>query len=136
MDTLRRMLRWLSSGWKLKARDRELDAELQFHLEEEAAEREAAGLPPEEARLAARRDLGNLANVKESTREAWGWVTIESWLQDLRYGVRSLRKNRAFALTAVVSLALGIGANTAIYSIINAAMLRTLPRPWRKTVFR
>ncbi len=65
--------------------------------------------------------------MKESAREAWGWAAIESWVEDLRYGVRTLRKNPAFTLTAVVSLALGIGANTAIYSVIDALMLRTLP---------
>jgi predicted permease len=111
----------------LSAREQELDAELQFHLDEEAAARQAAGLPPEEARRAARRDLGNIALVKESTRAAWGWVVIESWLQDLRYGGRMLRKAPVFAATVVLSLALGIGANTAIYSTIYATMFRTLP---------
>ena len=127
METLRRILGWLSFGWNLKARERELDDELQFHLDEEASELEAAGLPPGQAMQAARRGLGNAAIVKESAREAWGWAAIGSWMQDLRYGMRTLGKNRAFTLTAVVSLALGIGANTAIYSVINAAMLRTLP---------
>ena len=127
METLRRIWRWLSFGWNREARERAIEAELEFHLEEEAAERETAGLPAEEARRGARLDLGNLTLVKESTREAWGWRAIESWMQDLRYGMRTLAKNPAFTITAVVSLALGIGANIAIYSIINAVMLRTLP---------
>jgi predicted permease len=96
-------------------------------LEEEAAEREQDGLSPEAARRAARLDLGSPTAVKEATRETWGWAAIESWIEDLRYGMRTLAKNPAFALTAVLSLALGIGANTAIYSVINALMLRTLP---------
>ncbi len=127
MQTLRRVLRWLNFGWNREARERELDAELQFHLDEEAAEREAAGLLPEDARRAARLDLGNPAVVKELTREAWGWRAIESLMQDLRYGLRTLARNPALTVTAVVSLALGIGANTAMFSIINAVMLRTLP---------
>jgi putative ABC transport system permease protein len=127
MEIVRRVWRWVSFGWNRKARESELDAEIQFHLEEEAAEREASGLPPDEARRAAGLDLGNAAAVKESAREAWGWAAVESCLEDLRLGMRGLAKNRAFAVTAVASLALGIGANTAIYSIINAVMLRTLP---------
>ena len=127
MDRVRRIFSWLRAGWNLRARHRDLDAELQFHLEEEAAEREAAGLSPHEAQLAARRDLGNLARVKELTRARWGWSAVESWMEDLRFGTRVLRKDRVFTLAAVASLAMGIGANTAIYSIIRAVILQPLP---------
>ena len=127
METQRRIWRWLSFGWSRETRERELEAELKFHLDEESAERQERGLSPEEARRGARLDLGNLTIVKESTREAWGWGAIETWMQDLRYGMRTLAKNPAFTITAVLSLALGIGANVAIYSIINAVMVRTLP---------
>ncbi|HEY1336578.1 MAG TPA: ABC transporter permease [Bryobacteraceae bacterium] len=118
-----RRLRWLA---RREAKEAELREELQFHLEEEA---ETAGLPKEEAAWAARRELGNLAIVQESTRAAWGWTLLEQLGQDLRYAVRTMLHNRAFTALAVGSLALGIGANTAIYSFMDSLLLRALPVP-------
>src|ERR1041385_4480314 len=122
--SLFRKLRWLA---RRQAKEAELREELQFHLEEEAEERE--GLPKKEALWAARRELGNLTIVQESTRAAWGWTTLEQLGQDLRSGVRSMLHNRAFTALATLSLALGIGANTAIYSFMDSLLLRALPVP-------
>ena len=115
--------------WWIQRRDKEADLreELQFHLAEEASEREAAGLGKEEATCAARRELGNLTMVEEDTRAVWGWAIIEQLGQDLRYALRTMAASRVFTLLAVSSLALGIGANTAIYSFIDAILLRSLP---------
>lgn len=110
-----------------KAQEQDLDREIQSHLELEAEEQQENGVPPDEARYAARRVLGNTTAIKEDTRAVWQWVTFEQLLQDLRYGLRGLRNNSAFTATAVLSLALGIGANTAIFSLIDALMLRWLP---------
>ncbi len=112
--------------WRRK-KERELDEELQFHLDAEAEERLDAGLSSREAKLAARRDLGNAGLVRESTREVWGWMWLERIGQDVHYALRTMGKNRGFTATAVLSLALGIGANTAIFSILNAVILRSLP---------
>src|SRR5206468_1050440 len=98
-----------------------------FHLDEEAEQRQAEGLSTKEARWAARRDLGNVALVQESTRDTWGWTGLEQLGQDLRYAFRTMAANRLFTLLAVSSLALGIGANTAIYSFMDAILLRSLP---------
>jgi predicted permease len=119
----RKLTLWL----RRRRKEDELREELQFHLDEEASERQAGGLAEDEARSAARRDLGNVTLLRENTRELWSWILLEQLAQDLRYGLRSMIKNRMFTALAALSLALGIGANTAIYSFMDSILLRALP---------
>jgi len=105
----------------------ELDQDILDHIEAETQDNIARGMPPEEARYAARRAFGNTALVKEDVREVWGWQWLERLGQDLRYGLRTLAKAPALSVVVVLSLALGIGANIAIFSLIDAVMLRMLP---------
>ena len=110
-----------------RRKEEDLRDELQFHLDEEAEERQAGGLRGDEARRAARRDIGNIALVQEETRAAWTWTYLEQLAQDCRYGLRTIAANKAFSMLAILSLALGIGANTAIYSFMDSLLLRSLP---------
>jgi predicted permease len=126
MNSLLRKLGWL---FQRKRKEAELEEELRFHLEEEAAEREADGAPIEEARRAARRDLGNIALLKEDTRATWSWTLWEQLLQDVRYALRTMLANKTFTALAILLLALGIGANTAIFSFMDSILLRSLPVP-------
>src|SRR5262249_38990803 len=113
--------------WRRHLRDEELEEEIQAHLEMAKRDRMERGQTAEEAQESARREFGNVGLVKEVTREMWGVRSIETLFQDLRFGVRISLKNKSFTTVAVLSLALGIGANTAIFQLIDALRLRMLP---------
>jgi putative ABC transport system permease protein len=107
----------------------DLAEEIRSHLEMEEQENLESGMPPEEAHYAALRQFGNVTLAQERSREMWGWNSVEALWQDLRFGLRQLRKNPGFTTVAIITLALGIGANTAIFSLANAAFFRGFPFP-------
>lgn len=121
-------MNWVTQLWRRityfarrKQMDADLAEEMRLHLELKTAETGNAST--------ARKQFGNVVRLREKSRDAWGWGWLDSIAQDLRYGWRNLMSSRGFTFTAVISLALGIGANTAIFSIVNAMMLRSLPVP-------
>jgi predicted permease len=123
MSLLRRLTWWMQR----RRKESELGEELQFHLEEEADERRAGGLLEDHARWAACRDLGNVTLLREDTRTLWTWTRLEQFVQDVRHAIRTLRRSPSFAAVAILTIAVGIGAATAVYSVVSATLLRPLP---------
>ena len=109
-------MRW----WRRRKQEEDLDRELHAHLDLETEERREAGLPLDEVRNGARRAFGNTTLIKEETRAMWGSTSLETLWQDLRYALRMLRRMPGFAAVVVFSLALGVGLNSSLFSVLNA----------------
>ena len=124
---LRQIYVRLRSLWRWRRQETDFEEEIRFHLAEEMEGRIAAGMSPEEAQAAARRDFGNVPLVRELTRETWGWGPAERLIQDLRGAFRMMRRNPAFSAVAAGTLALAIGVNVVMFSVLNTVLFRPLP---------
>jgi predicted permease len=132
-DILR--MRWRSLARRQRV-EKDLDKELRFHLDRQTEENLAAGMPPAEARLAALRKLGGVTQIQEECRDMRRTDTIENLARDLRYALRSLSKSPGFTVVILLTLALSIGANSAIFSVIDGVLLRPLPYPGADRIVR
>jgi macrolide transport system ATP-binding/permease protein len=126
---------WSVQQWWLRLRAlfrrdrvaRELDDEIQFHLDQQIAENVASGMNRQEARYAAVRAFGNPTILKEETQDTWGWMWLENFVQDVRFGLRTLRRNPGFTVLVILCLTLGIGANAAVFSWVEGILIRPYP---------
>jgi len=125
----RRLWLRLQTLFRRNRNGKRLDDEMQFHIDQQIEENLAAGMSREEACYAAMRAFGNPTVLKEETRDTWGWTWLEQIGRDLRYGARALAKNPGFSMVAVLAVALGIGVNTGIFSVLNGVALKLLPVP-------
>src|SRR5690242_4229656 len=120
---------WLRQLFSRRRMHKHLSEEIQEHLKEKIEELVAGGMPEEEARYAARREFGNLSLVEEDSREVWRWAFVENLFMDVRHGLRALRRNPMFTAVALLTIAIGIGANTAVFSVVNSVLLKPLNYP-------
>jgi predicted permease len=136
IDWLAQCGRRLSMLLRPRQFDADLEEEMRLHRELREQEQIERGLSPKEAHYAAQRRFGNDLLLREESRDMWGWNSLETFLQDVRYGLRQLQRNSGFAVVAILTLALGIGANTAIFSLVDAVLLRMLPVHKPEQLFR
>jgi hypothetical protein len=120
-------MRWIRRLFQKSRSEKQLDQELRFHLDQQIADYVAAGIPLDEARRRARLDFGGLERVKEEVRDTRWETHLDTLFRDFRYAFRSLRKDRRFVLTAILALALGIGATTAMFSLVYNLLIDPLP---------
>src|SRR5450631_734083 len=113
--------------WQMRKRDADLERELRSDLELEEEEQRENGVAPEEARNAAMRAFGNPTLLREQTRAVWSWNRLENLARDLRYGLRTLWRTPGFTILAVLVIALGIGANVALFTVVRSVLLKPLP---------
>ncbi len=122
-------MNWLKQLFLRKQLYSELSQEIQSHLDEKVEELVADGMPREEAIHSARREFGNVQLIQENSREVWGWPSVESVLLDIRHGLHALSRSPVFTVVALLTIAIGIAANTAVFSVVNSVLLKPLSYP-------
>src|SRR5271154_6981004 len=120
---------WLRQLFSRRRIYNELSEEIREHLEEKAEELVAAGMSREEAAHVARKEFGNVSLAEENGREVWRWLSLENFLGDVRYGLRMLRRNPVFTAVGMLTIAIGIGANAAVFSVVDNVLLKPLNYP-------